>query len=297
MLPQKLKLTNFLSYQELDLDFRRMHIACIWGANGAGKSALLEAIAWAIWGYSRVSNEDNLIYFGAKEVKVDFSFQLTDQQFRIIRRRIRGGSISLEWQTKYQDRWQSLTAKNVKFTQQAIIDCLKMDYDTFVNSAYLRQGKADEFMLKRPSDRKQVLAEILNLGVYEQLVEKAKDVARTAKGAISACESQLAHLHQQIERTSSALANLEALQQEQAELQSANQTAETFLQARQQAEQQLRWLSHPTPEPRAPRSSKPKHRSMLSKNSCDRFSTSSAKNSRSLPPIANTKQSASRCNN
>lgn len=242
MLPQKLKLNNFLSYQELDLDFRGMHIACIWGANGAGKSALLEAIAWAVWGYSRASNEDNLIYFGAKEVKVDFSFQLTDQQFRIIRRRIRGGSISLEWQTKYQDRWQSLTAKNVKFTQQAIIDCLKMDYDTFVNSAYLRQGKADEFMLKRPSDRKQVLAEILNLGVYEQLVEKAKDVARTAKGAISACESQLAHLHQQIERTSSALANLEALQQEQAELQSANQTAETFLQARQQAEQQLRWL-------------------------------------------------------
>ncbi len=242
MLPQKLKLNNFLSYQELELDFQGMHIACIWGANGAGKSALLEAIAWAIWGYSRASDEDNLIYFGAKEVKVDFSFQLTDQQFRIIRRRVRGGNISLEWQTKYQDRWQSLTAKNVKFTQQAIIDCLKMDYDTFINSAYLRQGKADEFMLKRPSDRKQVLAEILNLGVYEQLAEKAKDVARTAKGAIIAHESQLAHLHQQIERTSSALANLEALQAEQAQLQLANQTAETALQARQHAAQQLRWL-------------------------------------------------------
>jgi len=242
MLPQKLKLNNFLSYQELDLDFRGMHIACIWGANGAGKSALLEAMAWAIWGYSRASNEDNLIYFGAKEVKVDFSFQLNDQQFRIIRRRVRGGNISLEWQTKYEDRWQSLTAKNVKSTQQAIIDCLKMDYDTFINSAYLRQGKADEFMLKGAKDRKQVLAEILSLGVYEQLAEKAKDVARTTKGAIIAHESQLAHLHQQIERTNSALTNLEALQQEQAQLQAANQTAETALQARQHAEQQLRWL-------------------------------------------------------
>jgi len=242
MLPQKLKLNNFLSYQELDLNFSGVHIACIWGANGAGKSALLEAIAWAVWGYSRTNDEDNLIYFGAKEVRVDFSFQLTDRQFRIIRRRIRGGNVSLEWQAKYEEQWQSLTAKNVKLTQQAIIDCLKMDYDTFINSAYLRQGKADEFMLKRPSDRKQVLAEILNLGIYEHLAEKAKDVARTTKGTITALDSQLVHLHQQIQHLSSTVADLTTLEREQTELATANQEAEKLVQIQQQAKQQLHWL-------------------------------------------------------
>ncbi len=242
MLPQKLKLNNFLSYQELDLDFSGIHIACIWGANGAGKSALLEAIAWAIWGYSRASSEDNLIYFGAKEVKVDFSFLLNNQHFRIIRRRIRGGNVSLEWQTQYQGKWQSLTAKNVKLTQQAIIDCLKMDYETFINSAYLRQGKADEFMLKRPSERKQVLAEILNLGLYEQLCDKAKELARTTKESIIALDSQLAHLNQQIQRTTANLADRHALEQEQAALETANQRAIELLQTHQHTSQQLHWL-------------------------------------------------------
>jgi len=243
MLPQKLKLNNFLSYQELDLDFSGIHVACIWGANGAGKSALLEAIAWAIWGYSRASNEDNLIYFGAREVKVDFTFQLNNQQFRIMRRRIRGGNVSLEWQTHYQGQWQSLTAKNVKLTQKAIIDSLKMDYETFINSAYLRQGKADEFMLKGPSDRKQVLAEILQLGLYEQLSEKAKDLARTTKGSILALESQLAHLHQQIQRTQSTMVDLGALEREQTVLETANQQALELLHTQQYATQQLHWLN------------------------------------------------------
>ena len=55
MIPQKLRLKNFLSYQQLALDFSGLHVACICGANGAGKSSLLEAIAWAVWGMSRTN--------------------------------------------------------------------------------------------------------------------------------------------------------------------------------------------------------------------------------------------------
>ncbi|MFN7907434.1 MAG: AAA family ATPase, partial [Microcystis sp.] len=55
MIPLQLTLKNFLSYREAVLDFRGLHTACICGANGAGKSSLLEAITWAIWGESRVS--------------------------------------------------------------------------------------------------------------------------------------------------------------------------------------------------------------------------------------------------
>jgi exonuclease SbcC len=53
MIPQKLTLKNFLSYREATLDFSGLHTACICGVNGAGKSSLLEAITWAIWGKTR----------------------------------------------------------------------------------------------------------------------------------------------------------------------------------------------------------------------------------------------------
>ncbi len=98
MIPLKLVLKNFLSYREATLDFRGLHTACICGANGAGKSSLLEAIAWAVWGQSRAAAEDDVIHIGTQEAQVDFTFSNNQQTYRIIRSRYRGQSSSLEFQ-------------------------------------------------------------------------------------------------------------------------------------------------------------------------------------------------------
>ena len=153
MIPLQLTLKNFLSYRDAALDFRGLHTACICGANGAGKSSLLEAITWVIWGKSRAGTEDDVIHSGAKNVRVDFDFSCNQQTYRVIRSRPRGRSSSLEFQVETQaGKFRSLTAKGLRATQEEIISCLKLDYDTFTNSAYLRQGRADEFMLRRPSE-------------------------------------------------------------------------------------------------------------------------------------------------
>ncbi|MGB5595882.1 MAG: AAA family ATPase, partial [Crocosphaera sp.] len=65
MIPLQLTLKNFLSYRDTILDFRGLHTACICGANGAGKSSLLEAITWAIWGQSRTASDEDIIHAGA----------------------------------------------------------------------------------------------------------------------------------------------------------------------------------------------------------------------------------------
>ena len=75
MIPLQLTLKNFLSYRKATLDFRGLHTACICGSNGAGKSSLLEAITWAVWGESRAAAEDDVVHAGADEVQVDFIFQ------------------------------------------------------------------------------------------------------------------------------------------------------------------------------------------------------------------------------
>ncbi len=248
MIPQTLNLKNFLSYQNLALDFSGLHIACICGANGAGKSSLLEAITWAVWGISRASSEDDIIYTGAKEAKVDFTFIAQGQIYRIIRTRPKGSAGSLEFQIKNDDKFKSLTERGLRATQQAIIAHLKIDYGTFINSAYLRQGRADEFMLKRPSDRKAVLAEMLNLGQYDDLTEKAKDITRICKGEIITLENSHRNLKIQISdgehinsRLQSLTTELEQVQlQDLVTKQELSDLEKQFLQ-RQNYQQILNW--------------------------------------------------------
>ncbi|VXD12730.1 Exonuclease SbcC [Planktothrix serta PCC 8927] len=210
MIPQKLTLKNFLSYREATLDFSGLHTACICGSNGSGKSSLLEAMAWAIWGESRAESKDDIIYMGELETQVDFIFISQGNLYRVIRNRRRGQSGALEFQvatTVLQEiedldkiKFRPLTEKGILATQQKIIDYLKLDYDTFTNSAYLRQGKADEFMIKRPAERKEILASLLKLDQYDGLSEKAKDSARDYKAQGEVLEQTLTANQAQIEQ-------------------------------------------------------------------------------------------------
>src|SRR5579884_3331234 len=99
MIPIKLTLKNFMSYGEEDttLPLEGIHVACLSGDNGNGKSALLDAITWALWGKTRASvvksiAEDDLIRVGADEVEVRFEFELEGQRYRVVRKRKRGKS-------------------------------------------------------------------------------------------------------------------------------------------------------------------------------------------------------------
>ena len=62
---------------------------------------------------------------------------------------------------------------------------VNMDYETFVNSAYLIQGRSDLFTMATPSQRKNVLSSILGLGIYDRLSERAKKSLREAQQSLN----------------------------------------------------------------------------------------------------------------
>jgi exonuclease SbcC len=249
MIPLQLTLQNFLSYREARLDFRGLHTACICGANGAGKSSLLEAITWSVWGQSRTATEDDVIYAGANNVRVDFEFIFNEQVYKIIRSRPRGKSTAVEFQVQNESgSFRSLTAKGLRATQQEIISCLKLDYDTFINSAYLRQGRADEFMLRRPNERKQILADLLKLSQYEELASKAKDLSKQFKGQAEQLEQSLQPIQEQLEQKESIVKEKQALDEQIAILNKKQQQdrqqlekLQTIEHQRQAIEQQIIW--------------------------------------------------------
>ncbi|TAF12289.1 MAG: ATP-binding cassette family protein, partial [Nostocales cyanobacterium] len=212
MIPIQLILKNFLSYRDAALDFGGLHTACICGSNGAGKSSLLEAITWAIWGESRATIEDDVIYSGAQEVRVDFTFLNNQQTYRVIRTRVRGATSVLEFQIETPSGFRPLTAKGMRATQDVILQHLKLDYETFINSAYLRQGRADEFMLKRPTERKEILAELLKLNQYDLLEERAKDNSKQYKGRVEELSRSLENIKIQLQEQGATKAELSQLE-------------------------------------------------------------------------------------
>ncbi|MBD2090588.1 SMC family ATPase [Microcoleus sp. FACHB-1515] len=229
MIPLHLTLKNFLSYREASLDFRGLHIACICGANGAGKSSLLEAIAWSVWGQSRAT-EDDVIHQGEEEARVIFVFRAQQQTYRIIRSRYRSQPSVLEFQMQVADGFRSLTERSVRATQHRILQHLRLDYETFVNSAYLRQGRADEFMLKRPSERKQILADLLKLDQYELLAEQAKEQVRELKAELSTIDRSLIRLGEALAQEAILVAEQAQIEQAIAQMQQQHQADSHALQ-------------------------------------------------------------------
>ena len=208
MIPVLLKLSNFTSYGETpqELDFSKFKLAAISGLNGAGKSSLLDAITWCLWGSSRAGDSaDELVHKGADNMQVEFSFKLDNHIFTVKRRRIKksGGSTALElWSSSH-----NLTEGTIKSTQEKIIQTLHLNYETFTNSSYLRQGHEDEFTTKGPTDRKRILSDILGLAHYDKLEEKAKEKSKESDTKLQLLEYQLleieAELSQKDEREKS----------------------------------------------------------------------------------------------
>ena len=180
MIPLSLSLHNFLSYGEEvpPLDFTQFHVACLTGGNGHGKSALLDGITYALWGQARKSRSDEeLCRIGAREMRVDFDFTLGEKHFRVIRswRRTKRGVPALDLQVESDGIFRTLSeGEGINPTQRRINELLSMDYDTFVNSAFIVQGRADEFTQKNARQRKEVLGRILGLGRYDQLQGMAR---------------------------------------------------------------------------------------------------------------------------
>lgn len=228
MIPVSLKLKNFLSYGDVGepLDFEQFHVACLSGGNGQGKSALLDAITWALWGEARKASDarkpdEDLLRIGTREMEVELVFDLDEARYRVVRSFYRTASgkttkPGLEFQIREGggETFRPLTAGSVKATQEVIDETIGLDYDTFINSAFLLQGRSDEFTKKKPGERKEILGRILGLDRYERY-------AAVARARYSEANERVKRADGDIERLNAALEEEGIWKTERTELQAA----------------------------------------------------------------------------
>lgn len=200
--------------------FSGIHTACICGDNGNGKSALIDAITWSLWGKSRTKSDDDLITLGEKDMEVEFDFRIQEQPYRIIRKHSLpksskvSGQSSLDLFISNKGSLTTITSDTKGQTQLNIISLLNMDYDTFINSAFLRQGHADEFTKQTPAKRKEVLANILGLSLYDQLETVARDKYRQYQMIKTQLENTIKEIELEVSRKPDLETEFESVQTE-----------------------------------------------------------------------------------
>ena len=246
MIPIKLELTNFLPYKNTQiLDFSGIHVACLVGDNGSGKSSLLEAMVWALWGKARDGkrSDDELIHHGETEMRVSLIFELTGNKYQIVRQRKVGkrGQLVLALHVYDNDTesWRDLSEAGSRQTQRKIDELLCIDYDTFMNSAFIAQGRADEFTIKSPSNRKAVLASILGLDQWDLFQDRARKYSNVLNEDLSILDREIESIDQELSGRSDAKRELSESNVRLAEVEQKLRVAEKDMADVEQARQGL----------------------------------------------------------
>lgn len=205
MVPLKLSLRNFLSYGETEttLDFRDFSIACLCGKNGHGKSALIDAITWAIWGKCRVKNNEEVIRRGASGGYVELEFESDGNVYRIIRsirktKRTSPRTLDIQIYDESTGSFKPLDQQGK--AQNTIGSILKMDYNSFICSSFILQGMADEFTKRTPAERKEILSKVLELDEYEVLTKKAREHLQSGTNELSILTRENEQLSEEISK-------------------------------------------------------------------------------------------------
>jgi DNA repair exonuclease SbcCD ATPase subunit len=193
--PIKLEVKNFFSHKNSVIDFNLFNSALLIGnidgnynvSNGSGKSAIFEAVLWALFNKSRAGAMDDIIMWGEDTCEVNFIFRHEELFYKILRTRSRITSTS-NISFSYQDtdsesllddgNWIDISGSTSKLTNSEIVKRIKFDYKTFVNSAYFRQNDISEFAESDPSRKKDILKSIIDISKWDEYEREAKYRAR-----------------------------------------------------------------------------------------------------------------------
>ncbi|MBY0109577.1 MAG: SMC family ATPase [Candidatus Babeliaceae bacterium] len=190
MVPLKLALKNFLSYGQTTqyIDFEPYNLICLSGKNGHGKSALLDALTWVLWGYARKAQsgaraDENLVRLGQTQMMVSLEFICKGAVYKV-RRELNMSSNKVQTALDFgiidpqTGAIRGLTDKTLRATQEKIIATIGLDYESFINSVFLRQGASNEFSKKSPKERKEILSSILGITQFELIKKRAVEKSR-----------------------------------------------------------------------------------------------------------------------
>ena len=177
MIPISLTLKGLYSYQfEQTINFDRLlegQLFGIFGAVGSGKSSILEAISFALYGQTeRMNSQDNRNYnmmnLKSNDLLIDFSFLNHEQtNYRFTVKGKRHGKDFEKVNTFIRSAYQMIDGEWIPLESANAEQVIGLSYDNFRRTIIIPQGKFQEFLQLTYSQRTQMLKEIFQLEKFE----------------------------------------------------------------------------------------------------------------------------------
>jgi exonuclease SbcC len=167
---------GFTSFrQRAEIDFTDLDLFAITGATGSGKTSIIDAITYALYGQTArlgAKNLSELITQGTPRLSVKLEFDCGGKQYRVARVLKRSGPVSVRLEILGKDGDYPVDGGAREIAEQ-ITRIVGLDFDAFTKAVVLPQGQFDEFLRGESADRRKILEVLLNLGVYRDMMQRA----------------------------------------------------------------------------------------------------------------------------
>lgn len=230
-----LRIKGFQSFRDAQtIDLTGRDLVAVVGENHVGKSTVVDALTWALFGTSRGSSVNDVIHRGSQFAQVDLEADLADGTYRITRTRTRRGRHEVLLSVadpSEPNGWRNLGEKHSSVTDSDIIDLIGMNAETSQLTWLIGQGKTGSFCEMKPTDRRAALAKAFGLGVYADLAEEADGRRREARAALDRATWSLEQAQARAEQVETTLGELGDPDELQAQASRAWDEAQTLTEA------------------------------------------------------------------
>jgi len=202
MRPERLELDGFTAFREpVTVDFEGAELFALSGPTGAGKSSVIDAMIFALYGsVPRLGKKAvaPVISQGLQQARVRLDFTVDGAAYtavRVVRPTKSGGTTKeARLERRLPDGTIETLAGDADALSAAVEDLLGLSFDHFCTCVVLPQGRFAELLHAKPSDRQDMLLALLDLGLYEAMGQAARSRAAVAAGSIETLDGQLASL-------------------------------------------------------------------------------------------------------
>ena len=193
MRPIKLELEGFTSFrQRSELCFSDLDLFAITGPTGAGKSSLLDAITYALFGRTprlgKSGTARELVSQGSLNMFVRMEFQAGIDIYQVYRT-VRGSGSRGQLEKKAPDGSWIPETSSIRDLEERIQRIVGLTFEGFTRAVILPQGKFDEFLRGDAKQRREVLKDLLSLQVLEKMMQRANSKAQNFSAESKRAES------------------------------------------------------------------------------------------------------------
>lgn len=198
-----LHIENFCAYKELDFSFENLGLCLLSGETKAGKSTILDAACWILYGTtSKDSASDDIRSWFTKE-PTQGNLVVETATGAVTINRVRGSATQndLYWTEETDDIQHR--GKDLKDTQKLLEARLSVSSDLYITGSYMHQfSGADAFFTAKAKDRRDILEKLADLSLPIKLSEKTTEARKLNKKRLEELEQEKSKLEGKLEQIS-----------------------------------------------------------------------------------------------